>query len=117
VHIDEERFLKQLTTCPRFALRSLMGSGFAPLAFAHSASARFWLAYARQNLAGRDRYVLYDLLNCGRLQRAWASGRQAQVFIIRITKEDVEIIEKSKQDINEEVKRKIYGLSYFMLSN
>jgi hypothetical protein len=31
------------------------GSGLVPLAFARSTSARFGLAYARPNLAGRDR--------------------------------------------------------------
>ena len=38
------------THAPR--LKSCGSSGFAPLAFAHSASATFWLAYARQNVVG-----------------------------------------------------------------
>ena len=41
----------------RPTLRRLLtwcGSGLVPLAFAHSTSATFWLAYARQNVVGRN---------------------------------------------------------------
>ena len=45
------------------ALKSCGSSGFASLAFAHSTSATFWLAYARQNVAGLYRYVQVSLGN------------------------------------------------------
>jgi hypothetical protein len=60
--VFEERLARAANILPAFRpLKSLWGSGFAPLAFARSASPTFWLAYARQNVAGRDRYVQYEL--------------------------------------------------------
>jgi len=41
-----------------------MGSVLAPLAFAHSASDTFWLAYARQNVVGR--YPIGEIYPSGR---------------------------------------------------
>ena len=54
------------------ALKSCGSSGFAPLAFAHSASATFWLAYARQNVVG-GRPLAAPLLD---LPGVWREGRR-----------------------------------------
>ena len=77
--VFEERLARAANILPAFRpLKSLWGSGFTPLAFARSASPTFWLSYARQNVAGRDRYVQYELQYLGLLQHARASGRRAQ---------------------------------------
>jgi hypothetical protein len=58
------RFKLRLTTCPHCAPLYPVGAwaSFRSL-IVRSTSARFWPAYAGQNLAGRDRYAKFRLAN------------------------------------------------------
>jgi hypothetical protein len=70
----------QLTINFRSGFLSLRPSGFASR-FSRSASAKLVLAYARTNFGSFQRYVQYELQDCGLLQRARASGRRAHQCI------------------------------------